>query len=242
MAPRASDVVDCRAGSSGRRARRSPSGSRHRHERYEKRHSARRRLSRSPRGRRDRYEHRAHSRRRDSYDSGHRQRRQSREREYDDNGGYADDGHANGNAYGSNNAKDASDDSAAHDDSVGTYDGRPGDYILSRYKILREAGVGTFGRVLECVDKKRNEIVAIKVVRKVDKYTESAKVSSRRPCGSRGVTGLTNVDRWSCRLDRGEHPAGRERQGRAERVAVCAHAQVVRSTLARVLAMVGGAC
>lgn len=43
-------------------------------------------------------------------------------------------------------------------------------------KIIREAGLGTFGRVLECLDKQRNIIVAIKVVRQVEKYTESAKV------------------------------------------------------------------
>lgn len=43
-------------------------------------------------------------------------------------------------------------------------------------KIIREAGLGTFGRVLECLDKQRNIIVAIKVVRQVDKYSESAKV------------------------------------------------------------------
>lgn len=48
-------------------------------------------------------------------------------------------------------------------------------FLLSD-KIIREAGLGTFGRVLECLDKQRNIIVAIKVVRQVEKYTESAKV------------------------------------------------------------------
>ncbi|KAG2510840.1 hypothetical protein BBO99_00003608 [Phytophthora kernoviae] len=73
---------------------------------------------------------------------------------------------------------DGSEDSAAHDDTVGSYDGKPGDYIANRYKIIREAGLGTFGRVLECLDKQRNIVVAIKVVRKVDKYTESAKIEA----------------------------------------------------------------
>ncbi|KAF1325897.1 Cmgc/clk protein kinase, partial [Globisporangium splendens] len=98
--------------------------------------------------------------------------------------------------------KDGSDDSSAHDDTIGSYDGKPGDYIASRCKlamlgaeeqeafdspvavicvadkIIREAGLGTFGRVLECLDKQRNIVVAIKVVRQVEKYTESAKIEA----------------------------------------------------------------
>ncbi|OWZ14831.1 CMGC/CLK protein kinase [Phytophthora megakarya] len=74
--------------------------------------------------------------------------------------------------------KDGSEDSVAHDDTVGSYAGKPGEYIANRYKIIREAGLGTFGRVLECLDKQRNFVVAIKVVRKVDKYTESAKIEA----------------------------------------------------------------
>ncbi|CAH0473541.1 unnamed protein product [Peronospora belbahrii] len=74
--------------------------------------------------------------------------------------------------------KDASEDSASHDDTVGSYAGKSGEYIANRYKIIREAGLGTFGRVLECLDKQRNIVVAIKVVRKVDKYTESAKIEA----------------------------------------------------------------
>ncbi|KAJ0403638.1 hypothetical protein P43SY_002453 [Pythium insidiosum] len=72
----------------------------------------------------------------------------------------------------------ATDDSAGHDDTVGSYEGKPGEYIAGRYKILREAGLGTFGRVLECLDKQRDVVVAIKVVRKVEKYTESAKIEA----------------------------------------------------------------
>ncbi|KAL7693929.1 putative protein kinase [Plasmopara halstedii] len=74
--------------------------------------------------------------------------------------------------------KDDSEDSVAHDDTVGSYSGKPGEYIANRYKIIREAGLGTFGRVLECLDKQRNIVVAIKVVRKVEKYTESAKIEA----------------------------------------------------------------
>ncbi|KAI9907089.1 hypothetical protein PsorP6_016157 [Peronosclerospora sorghi] len=74
--------------------------------------------------------------------------------------------------------KDGSEDSASHDDTVGSYTGKPGEYIANRYRIIREAGLGTFGRVLECLDKQRNIVVAIKVVRRVDKYTESAKIEA----------------------------------------------------------------
>ncbi|TDH69276.1 hypothetical protein CCR75_002550 [Bremia lactucae] len=74
--------------------------------------------------------------------------------------------------------RDGTEDSAAHDDTVGSFDGKPGEYIANRYKIIREAGLGTFGRVLECLDKQRNIVVAIKVVRKVDKYTDSAKIEA----------------------------------------------------------------
>ncbi|KAL0587642.1 hypothetical protein ABG067_002661 [Albugo candida] len=79
----------------------------------------------------------------------------------------------------SRDVKDASDDSGAQDDTIGSFEGKPGDYISSRYKIIREAGLGTFGRVLECLDKQRDRVVAIKVVRRVEKYTESAKIEAR---------------------------------------------------------------
>lgn len=166
---------DRRRGSYSSTARRSHSGGRRADRRRADRGSSR--SSRRPR--RDRYEHRYGDR--PSYGSHRGSVRNGRvadharelAREYEGE----DDG-ADGASASGGTRRDASDDSAAHDDSVGTYDGRAGDYILSRYKILREAGVGTFGRVLECVDKKRNLIVAIKVVRKVDKYTESAKVGT----------------------------------------------------------------
>ncbi len=42
--------------------------------------------------------------------------------------------------------------------------------------MLGIAGQGTFGTVLECLDTKRNERVAIKAVRSVDRYLEAAKI------------------------------------------------------------------
>lgn len=36
--------------------------------------------------------------------------------------------------------------------------------------------LGTFGQVLECLDNERKEIVAIKVVRSIQKYREAAMI------------------------------------------------------------------
>ena len=44
--------------------------------------------------------------------------------------------------------------------------------------VVRELGVGTFGRVLRCKDRKYNDFVAVKVVRRVKKYTESAMIEA----------------------------------------------------------------
>jgi len=95
--------------------------------------------------------------------------------------------------------------SPAQDDTVGHFKGREGCIIADRYRILKEVGMGTFGRVVECLDLSRqrqvdyyrqqqsednhyshhrsndhrhgddqNSIVAIKIVRNVKRYYESA--------------------------------------------------------------------
>lgn len=64
------------------------------------------------------------------------------------------------------------------DDSVGHYEGGRGDVLASQYEILGEAGLGTFGRVVECFDRRNVRRVAIKVVRKIERYTESAAVEA----------------------------------------------------------------
>ena len=38
--------------------------------------------------------------------------------------------------------------------SQGHYEGKAGDTIDGRYEIVGEAGLGTFGRVVDCVDLK----------------------------------------------------------------------------------------
>ena len=45
-----------------------------------------------------------------------------------------------------------------------------------RYKIICKLGDGTFGRALKCIDTQTNEIVAVKVIRAVKRYTESARI------------------------------------------------------------------
>jgi dual-specificity kinase len=43
-------------------------------------------------------------------------------------------------------------------------------------QIVRKIGEGTFGRVLECLDRDDRELVAIKVVRSSEKYREDAMI------------------------------------------------------------------
>nr|GEW39219.1 serine/threonine-protein kinase AFC2 isoform X1 [Tanacetum cinerariifolium] len=62
------------------------------------------------------------------------------------------------------------------DDKDGHYVFAVGDNLTSRYKIHGKMGEGTFGQVLECWDKERKEMVAIKVVRGIKKYREAAMI------------------------------------------------------------------
>ncbi|KAF1787986.1 Protein kinase-like domain [Phytophthora cactorum] len=151
-APRSRSRSRSKRRHSGTRSRTGSSGS-HRHRR---RYSGRKRSSRT--------------------DSQTRGRRGSSENDY--NGRRRSSRGKNKHGTPATRFKDGSEDSVAHDDTVGSYAGKPGEYIANRYKIIREAGLGTFGRVLECLDKQRNIVVAIKVVRQVEKYTESAKIEA----------------------------------------------------------------
>ncbi|WOG89176.1 hypothetical protein DCAR_0208412 [Daucus carota subsp. sativus] len=62
------------------------------------------------------------------------------------------------------------------DDKDGHYVFAVGDNLTSRYKIHSKMGEGTFGQVLECWDKEEKEMVAIKIVRGVEKYREAAMI------------------------------------------------------------------
>ena len=102
----------------------------------------------------------------------------------------------------SGTARKGSSPSSGHDDTIGHFKGREGTVIADRYKIMGEVGVGTFGRVVECLDLKhsrsnrrdrQDKVVAIKIVRNIKRYYESALIEAdivedvnRR--GGRGVS------------------------------------------------------
>lgn len=62
------------------------------------------------------------------------------------------------------------------DDSRGDYLFKVGDHIAYRYEILGVLGKGNFGQVLLCLDHKRNENVAVKIVRNKKRFTKQAAV------------------------------------------------------------------
>ncbi|CAN8274012.1 unnamed protein product [Cochlearia groenlandica] len=62
------------------------------------------------------------------------------------------------------------------DDKDGHYLFELGDDLTPRYKIYSKMGEGTFGQVLECWDRERKEMVAVKIVRGVKKYREAAMI------------------------------------------------------------------
>jgi dual-specificity kinase len=49
---------------------------------------------------------------------------------------------------------------------------------LSEDAITKELGKGTFGVVLKCKDLKHNDHVALKIIRSIDRYIDSAKIES----------------------------------------------------------------
>ena len=57
------------------------------------------------------------------------------------------------------------------------YKGRRDDSI-GPYRVIKELGKGTFGRVVQCVDKV-DRVFAVKVVRSVPRYVEEAKIEAR---------------------------------------------------------------
>ncbi|KAJ0028750.1 hypothetical protein Pint_35495 [Pistacia integerrima] len=62
------------------------------------------------------------------------------------------------------------------DDKDGHYVFAMGENLSPRYRILSKMGEGTFGQVLECFDNEKKEVVAIKIVRSINKYREAAMI------------------------------------------------------------------
>lgn len=90
-------------------------------------------------------------------------------------------------------------DFSVQDDNVGHFEGGPGSIIAGRYQVVKQVGLGTFGRVLDCLRLHKGEIdfsekhVAIKVVRNIERYYESAVIEAQvieelNRCGDRGRT------------------------------------------------------
>ena len=61
-----------------------------------------------------------------------------------------------------------------YDDDNGDYNITPGDHIAFRYEILKLIGQGSFGQVVECYDYKRNEKVAVKIIKNKKRFHQQA--------------------------------------------------------------------
>ncbi|RCN27278.1 hypothetical protein ANCCAN_26989 [Ancylostoma caninum] len=51
------------------------------------------------------------------------------------------------------------------DDAEGYYRVRIGEVLDGRYRVFGYTGAGVFGNVVRCTDQKRNDVVAIKIIR-----------------------------------------------------------------------------
>lgn len=65
------------------------------------------------------------------------------------------------------------------DDDDGHYIVVPDNDLTDRYQMIRLLGQGTFGKVVQAKDKKRNKLVAIKIIRSVQKYRDASKIELR---------------------------------------------------------------
>jgi hypothetical protein len=113
------------------------------------------------------------------------ERSRKRRREDDDGGGSRKRSARGGGGGGDRGRRRRREEEAdedpgdVRDDSAGHYEGAVGATIRGRYEILGEAGLGTFGRVVECADREAGRRrVALKVVRRIERYTESAAVEA----------------------------------------------------------------
>lgn len=72
-----------------------------------------------------------------------------------------------------------SDDMINCDDNDGHYIIKINETFANRFFIVRLLGQGTFGKVIECFDKQKNEKCAIKIIRNIPKYRDAAKIELR---------------------------------------------------------------
>ena len=62
------------------------------------------------------------------------------------------------------------------DDDEGHLIYQSGDILQERYKILSTLGEGTFGKVVRVLDLRNEQVVALKIIKNVEKYREAAKL------------------------------------------------------------------
>jgi dual-specificity kinase len=65
------------------------------------------------------------------------------------------------------------------DDDDGHFIVVPDAHLTENYQISRLLGQGTFGKVVQARDRKRNRLVAIKVIRSVQKYRDASRIELR---------------------------------------------------------------
>ncbi|EWZ43876.1 kinase-like domain-containing protein [Fusarium oxysporum f. sp. albedinis] len=65
------------------------------------------------------------------------------------------------------------------DDDDGHYIVVPDAELTEKYQIVRLLGQGTFGKVVEAHDRKRNKAVAVKIIRSVQKYRDASRIELR---------------------------------------------------------------
>ncbi|KAK8050029.1 hypothetical protein PG994_011759 [Apiospora phragmitis] len=65
------------------------------------------------------------------------------------------------------------------DDEDGHYIVVPDADITQQYQIIKLLGQGTFGKVVQARDRRRNKLVAIKIIRSVQKYRDASRIELR---------------------------------------------------------------
>ncbi|OTB07957.1 hypothetical protein M426DRAFT_19510 [Hypoxylon sp. CI-4A] len=65
------------------------------------------------------------------------------------------------------------------DDDDGHYIVVPDADLTSQYQMIKLLGQGTFGKVVQARDRKRNKLVAIKIIRAVQKYRDASRIELR---------------------------------------------------------------
>jgi dual-specificity kinase len=65
------------------------------------------------------------------------------------------------------------------DDDDGHYIVIPDSDLTEHYKVNKVLGQGTFGKVVQAKDRRRNKLVAIKIIRSVQKYRDASRIELR---------------------------------------------------------------